>query len=311
MNIETFWTLEAILRTGTFAQAALERNVTRSAVSMQIKQLETYVGQTLFDRSGLFARPRPLARELVDTMQDALRRLETLRKRPSVAVEGVVRLGVIESMMPALLPGTMKQLATLHPGLQIHPTRGRSSMLTAAVAAGELDAAVVAEPPEGGSSRLRWRPLSSQELVLLAPPDAADASVQSLFKQRPWIRYDRKTISGTLAAQYVAQEVGDVRSNLEFDSATAILAMVSAGLGVALIQLPDPALVQSYPVRIVRLGRGAPRVQFSLVTRPVDDDDRALQAAYAAMQTAIGAAHWRGEPETQALKAKVSRARAR
>jgi len=309
MNVETFFTLEAILRTGTFAQAALERNVTRSAVSMQMKQLELYMGQTLFDRSGLYARPTPLARELVENMHRSLQRLETLRKRPGVAVEGVVRLGVIESMMPIVLPGTMKQLATQHPGLQVHPVRGRSSSLTASVSAGELDAAVVAEPPDGGSTRLRWRALATNELLLLAPPDAPEASVQSLFRQHPWIRYDRKTISGALAAQYVAQQIGDVRSALEFDSATAILAMVSAGLGVAIVQLPDSALVHSYPVRIVRLGRGAPRVQYSLVTRRVDDDSRALLALFAAMQSALGDAHWRGDPESQALKAQVSRSR--
>ncbi|HEY0294786.1 MAG TPA: LysR family transcriptional regulator [Bordetella sp.] len=287
MKIEALHTLEAILHTGTFAQAALERNVTRSAVSMQVKQLELYVGQPLFDRSGLYARPTSLARELVYTMHDALARLETLRKRPSVAVEGIVRLGVIESMQPIVLPGTLKWLAERHPRLEIRPARGRSSTLMTAVRSGELDAALVAQPPEGASARLRWQPMLSRELMLLAPPEAGEASVQALFRLYPWIRYDRKTVSGSVASHYVAQQIGDVRGALEFDSATAILAMVSAGLGVAVIQLSEPALLQSYPVRIVRLGRNAPSIQYSLVSRRGDEGSRALQAMHDAMQSAL------------------------
>ena len=52
--------------------------------------------------------------------------------------------------------------------------------------------------------------------------------------------------------------------------------MVSAGLGISLVQLADPRLCQIHPVRIIRLGRGAPVLQLSLVTRKADDDDRAL-----------------------------------
>ncbi len=56
MKIDTFATLDAVLRGGTFAAAAAARNVTPSAVSMQMKQLEAYMGQPLFDRSGLQVR---------------------------------------------------------------------------------------------------------------------------------------------------------------------------------------------------------------------------------------------------------------
>ena len=70
---------------------------------------------------------------------------------------------------------------------------------------------------------------------------------------------------------------------LEFDTVAAIVAMVSAGLGISLVQLADPKLCQMYPVRIVRLGRGAPALQLSLITRKADDDDRALGAVRNAM----------------------------
>ena len=64
MKIEMFDTLDAVLRGGSLAAAASETNLTASAVSMQMKQIEAYLGQPLFDRSGHAIRPTPLAHEV-------------------------------------------------------------------------------------------------------------------------------------------------------------------------------------------------------------------------------------------------------
>jgi DNA-binding transcriptional LysR family regulator len=276
MKLDAFLTLDAVLRGGTLAAAAAEMDLTPSAVSMKMKQLEVYMGQPLFDRSGLQVRPTRLAHDVSTAMRDALQQIESLRKRPGVSIEGVVRLGMIESMQPVLLPGVLRSLRDRYPLLQVRPTRGRSTGLATAVKAGELDAALVAQPERGASSRLRWQPMLRRELVVIAPPGAQESSVAALFRQYEWIRYDRDTVTGALAAGYVATHFKDKRSNFEFDTVAAIVSMVSAGLGISLVQLADPKLCRIYPVRIVRLGRGAPALQMSLVTRKADDDDRAL-----------------------------------
>lgn len=288
MKIETFRTLEAVLQTGTFAGAARQSNVTPSAVSMQMKQLELYVGKPLFDRSGLQAKPNRLAHEIADNMRQALHSLETLRAGNKVAVEGVVRLGVIESLQPVVLPGIVHYLRDHHPRLELQLVRGRSSTLTADVKAGQVDAALVAQPTTGGSARLAWTPMLHRELVLIAPPGAKDAGVATLFRQYDWIRYDRKTVSGAMAAQYVAAIAPEIRGTLEFDSAPAIRAMVSEGLGISVLQEPDPVSLLGYPVRIIRLGRAAPVLTLSMVSRKADDS-RVLQAVRNAMQVSLAA----------------------
>ncbi|MCT8178594.1 LysR family transcriptional regulator [Variovorax sp. Varisp41] len=287
MKIDAFSTLDAVLRGGTLAAAAHEMNLTPSAISMQMKQLEAYLGQPLFDRSGLQVKPMKLAHEVSSVMRDALQQLESLRKRASVSIEGSVRLGVIESMQPIVLPATMRLLRERYPRLELRPARGRSASLIAAVKAGDLDAALVAQPESGGSARLRWQPMLRRELVLVAPPTATESSVAALFKQYDWIRYDRSTVTGTLAARFVSTQVREKRGTLEFDSTPAIVAMVSGGLGISVVQIADPGLVATYPVRIVRLGRGAPMLQLSLVTRKTDDDSRTLAAMREAMHTAL------------------------
>src|SRR6476619_7327178 len=165
MKIEMFQTLEAVLRGGSLAAAASEMNLTASAVSMQMKQIEAYLGQPLFDRSGHAIRPTPLAHEVAAAMRQGLQHLQSLRRRSVVAIEGVVRLGIIESMMPTLLPGTVSELRARYPRLELRPTRGRSIGLTDAVKSGELDGAVVAHPVGGGSVRLHSRPQLRREIL--------------------------------------------------------------------------------------------------------------------------------------------------
>lgn len=280
MKLETFATLAAVIEEGSFAAAAATMHLTPSAVSMQMKQLEQYLGQPLFDRSGLQVRPNALAREVAASMEGGLRHLGALRRRTSVAVEGSVRLGVIESMQPVLLPGTLRYLRERYPRLTVKPVRGRSTGLMEMVKAGQLDAAVVARPESGRVASLRWYPVATRELMLLAPPDSGSRgeSPAELLARYDWIRYDRATVSGAMAARHVHRLLPDKRSAMEFDSVTAIVAMVSAGLGVSVVQLMDPTVADRYPVRRVRLGPDAPVLQMSLVLRKADEDSRPLQA---------------------------------
>lgn len=293
MKIDAFSTLDAVLRGGTLAAAAAEMNLTPSAVSMKMKQLEAYLGKPLFDRSGLQVKPMKLAYEVWATMGEALQQLESLRSRQTLAIEGTVRLGIIESMQPVVLPVTMRLLRERHPALDLRPIRGRSATLTAAVKAGEIDAALVAQPEGGGSARLRWLPMLRRELVLIAPPAATESTVAALFRQYEWIRYDRGTVTGSLAARFVNAQIREKHGHLEFDSAPAIVAMVSAGLGISIVQVSDPGVLQTYPVRVVRLGRQAPVVQFSLVTRKADDDSRLLPAVRDAIRSCLSAVQQR------------------
>src|SRR5690606_36991708 len=168
-----------------------------------MKQLEVYLGKPLFDRSGLRVRPTQLAHEVADTLREALKGLDALRSGTPLAIEGVMRVGVIESMQPVILPSMLRYIRARHPKLEVVPERGRSSNLMVALKAGELDAALVAQPPGAKAGRLSWTPMLRRELVLIAPPDTADTPIATLFRQLEWIRYDRKTVTGSMAAQYV------------------------------------------------------------------------------------------------------------
>ena len=286
MKMEAFAVLDAVLRHGTLAAAAREANVTPSAVSMQMKQLETYLGQQLFDRSGLRVKPLRVAYEVSEAMKPALARLNSLRLQSAVMVEGNIGFGVIESLQPMLLPGVMRYLADRYPLLRVLPSRGKSADLTDAVKSGDSDAAVVAQPEAGGASRLTWHPLFRRELVLITPPQSQETSLNALFRQYEWIRYDRKTETGRLAAHYVGKHIRKARSSIELDGVRAIVAMVSAGVGISVVQIADPGIQLMYPVRTLRLPN-APQLQFSLVTRRTDSESRKVAAVKEALHALL------------------------
>jgi DNA-binding transcriptional LysR family regulator len=287
MRLEAFLTLGSVISEGSFAAAAAVMNLTPSAVSMQMKHLEQYFGQPLFSRAGLKVQPTEMAHQVLGAMRDGLQQIEALRRRNTVVVEGTVRLGLIESIQPMLLPGTMRQLRDTHPRLVLRPQRGRSAGLTDNVKAGQLDAAVVAQPEKGRVTGLVWYPLVQRELVLIAPPGDTGGTAHRLLRHYDWIRYDRRTTTGAMGARYVRALMPEKRSSIELDSVTAIIAMVSAGIGVAVLQIMDPGVCDRYPVRTIHFGRAAPTLQISVVTRKGDEDSRALSALREAMQLAL------------------------
>ena len=95
-------TLTAVLASDTFSAAAGEVGLIPSAVSLQMKQLEESFGRALFDRSGRTAVPTAFARELSGAAGAALAIIENFRKRSTMAVSGVLRLGTIMNERPEL-----------------------------------------------------------------------------------------------------------------------------------------------------------------------------------------------------------------
>lgn len=284
MKFSFFETLEAVLRTGSLSRAADEMNLTPSAVSMQMKQVEVFFGQPLFDRSGLQVKPMPFAHEVASVMQLPMQQIEQLRRRKSIQIEGTIRLGVIEIMQASLLPGVIQHLLKKHPALQLKPARGRAVELIAAVKANELDAAIVVQPVKGGSQRLHWQHLFKNELVVIGPPNAKAAKIHQLFCDYPWIRFDAATSTGKLAAQWISQNMPQAQRSMDLPSVHAVLSMVNAGLGVSMVPSIDPRMMIAYPVKVYPIGRGAPVLNVVLLTRKNDPNARTIDALFESLQ---------------------------
>jgi DNA-binding transcriptional LysR family regulator len=289
MKLAALETLGAVLSTGSFSAAASEVGVTASAVSLQMKQLESYIGRPLFDRSGRTAVPTPVARELAAASASALAAIESFRARSPLAVSGVLRLGAITSVQTTVVPHALRLLRSRHPGLTVQLALDVSAPLQAAVSGGRLDAAVVVRPPRGGSSRLAWRDLARVPFVLVVPADAPEGTPQQLLRRYPWIQYERTLTGGRVAAQYVKRLCPDKRPAYELASTDAIIGMVAEGLGASVIPRPRSPLQRAYAFREVALGAGAPARQVAWTCRKTDVEDRRHAAVFAALAEAYEA----------------------
>jgi DNA-binding transcriptional LysR family regulator len=286
MKIEAFQTLHAVLRGGSFAAAAADMNLSPSAVSLQMKQMELYFGQPLFDRSALQVRPNAFALEIDGVFIESMSRLDALRRRSSPQVEGKVRLGIIEPLQVSLLPRLLRQVRARYPLLDVRPMRGRVKDMLDKLRSTELDAAIVTQPPNGGSRRLAWTPLFREPLVAIAPPESTETRIADLFRRYEWIRFDKATVGGRLAANYLARHAPHARSRIDLQSLAAITALVSEGLGASVMPGQEASLYRAYPVRVLELGRSAPHRQIAFACRRADQDDRLLRAVLSCAQDA-------------------------
>ena len=285
MRLAFLATLDAVLKRGSFVGAAGEVGLTPSAVGLQIKQMEEYFGQPLFDRSGRQARPTPFAIELAAKMQEALSVVQALREKRTPIVSGRLTLGTIRSVQITTLPTALQLVRARYPQLSVRLVQDESHPLLKQLNAGEVDAAVLVRPQSGGSSRLHWHKLAREPFVLLAPPASKSASVSELLTTHEWIRFDASLTGGRIAATYVHRVAPRATSTIELGSIEAIVAMVSAGLGVSVVPLPRDPLRSAYPVRQIGLGRQGPTRQIAFVCRAADRDSRRMTAVRDAFET--------------------------
>lgn len=278
MKMQLLATLSAVVQQGSFAQAAEQVNLTPSAVSLQMKQLEQYFGQPLFDRSARNARPTPFALQLAAVVNRSLAELESMRHVANAAPSGNVRLGITESALTTLLPQAFAALQRQAPKIALQIDRGTTPDLLQSLKAGRVDAAVVVRPVSGGSSRLLWTPLLREPFVLVVPESMAPGTVKQILGQSPWIRLDRAVVAGQMAARFVNQLVPQRQPLLDVPGMDAIVAMVAAGIGVSVLPKIRYQLRDAYGVREISLGRSAPVRQICLVRRGADAGLQRLDA---------------------------------
>ena len=208
-------------------------------------------------------------------------------------MSGTLRLGVIESAQTGLLPAMMRELRGFAPKLDVRFTRGVSRFLLQQVLAGQIDAAIVVRPENGGSGQFQWTPLRKEAFVLIAPAGMRGRDPLELLRIHDWIRFDRSITGGAIAAAFVEKAVPGKRAVMDLPGSEAIVAMVAAGVGVSVIPESRPEIRRAYDFREIRLGPSAPIREVALACRRADADNRRVQAIERALKQSLQT-HGRG-----------------
>ncbi len=143
----------ALAASGHFGRAAEVAGISQPALSMQLRALEAALGGALVERRPDGAGLTELGRDVesrVTHILAAVHDLEEVAHAKSTQLAGPLRLGVIPSVAPFLLPRLLTRVATAHPALQLVVRETITAHLVEELADGGLDAIVASLPLDTG-----------------------------------------------------------------------------------------------------------------------------------------------------------------
>ncbi len=161
---------EALARHSHFGRAADACAISQPAISVQIKELEEELGTELFERSARQVRLTGFGEEFAERVRDILRSVDELGDLARASrdrLAGRLRIGVIPTIAPYLLPAIIGNLSRTHDGLDIHVRETLTGKLINELAQGRLDTAIVALPVSEPS--LTEVALFTENFVLVRP----------------------------------------------------------------------------------------------------------------------------------------------
>ncbi|WP_067561957.1 LysR family transcriptional regulator [Nocardia acidivorans] len=235
--------LRELAHRGTIAAVAEALSYTPSAVSQQLSALERETGVPLLERTGRSVTLTPAALRLVEhtetllaTLAQATAELATARTE----LTGTLRIGAFPTAVRTILSPALVSLSRAHPRLELLVTELDPAAAPAALRAETLDIALVQEydyvpmEPEPG---LDSEPLLTETIHLAVP--GIDAGTENLAAQSdsPWIAGTSGTLCHTMTVRACRAAGFTPRIRHHADDFGAVLALVAAGQGVALV--PD------------------------------------------------------------------------
>ena len=288
MTIRLLRTLVAIADAKTFSAAAQVVHVTHAAVSQQMQTLEADLGIALFNRATRTPELTPVAHEVVRKARKLIADYDNLV--PSVLADdglsGVVTLGALRTTLTGLTPQAMAVLRGHFPQLGVRIRPGLTGSLLTEIERGHLDAAIVTKPhmmPVG----LTFRELTQEPMELIAAHQEAGDDPIELLRSRPFIRFNRSAVVGTLIDNWILSKRIRVTETMELDSPEAIASMVHASLGVSIVPKLAVPPQDSILVKHIPLGVDAPRRILGLAYRSDQIKLRVIDALHDALVSVI------------------------
>jgi DNA-binding transcriptional LysR family regulator len=255
MDVRALHAFRIVAESGSITAAAARLGTVQSALSARIGQFEAAVGEPLFERlprgirlTAAGARLLPYAEKIEALVADAVR--ATHGREPRLS--GPFRLGAIEVAAASVLSDGIARFLTSHPDVDLRLATGLSRELVDDVAAGGIDAAIIADGFR--ASDLASMPLRPIPLALFMPIDRPPEQLEQAFAFGHGC-VCRARLETILHRRRWAPRI------VELGSVDAILGCVEAGIGIAL--LPQ-ALEKGRSV----IAQPSGRLDLSLVFRP-------------------------------------------
>lgn len=237
--------LVALSEHASFTRAAEACFVTQSTLSVGLKELESALGVQLVERDRQTVRMTPVGEATVVRARELLAAAEDLVEATAAAAEpmsGTLRLGVIPTIAPFLLPELAPELRKRYPKLRLALREDLTANLLLRLNDAQLDCALIALPFE--TEGLLVRPLFEDELWLVAPEGEPLLKAKRLTVSRQMAERLLILEEGHCLREHTLQACGPAQvasaDGLEATSLLTLVQMVASGLGLALV--PEVAI---------------------------------------------------------------------
>ncbi len=240
MQLESLKMFCDVVETGSFSRAAQLNHVTQSAVSQQIRALETRYEQKLLSRSARQVTPTPAGERLFRGCKEILTRFSEVEqeiREQSKEVQGTCTVSTIYSVGLHELQGIQKYLLKHHPKVNMRLVYRRSDQVYDDVILGAAEIGLVAYPqPRAGVDVLPFR---DDRLAMVSAPDHPLASKSKVTLAAvaacPFIAFDREAPSRKAIDKLFREKGLELQPVMEMDNVETIKRAVEMGLGVAVL----------------------------------------------------------------------------
>ena len=236
----------AVAREKHFGRAAEACFVSQPTLSVAVKKLEEELDVKLFERGANEVSVTPLGAEIVRQAQTVIEQaacIKEIAKRGKDPVSGPLRLGVIYTISPYLLPDLVKQAIERVPQMPLILQENFTAKLLDMLRTGELDAAILAEPfPDTG---LAVAPLYDEPFMVAVPKTHALAKRKRISAEE--LKNETMLLLGTghcfrdhvieVCPEYArfSSDAEGIRKSFEGSSLETIKYMVASGVGLTVV----------------------------------------------------------------------------
>jgi len=262
---------EALARHGHFGRAADACAISQPALSMQIKELEETLGIVLFERGARKVRLTNFGEEFALRVRDIVRSVDELGDLARTAQDrlvGRLRIGVIPTIAPYLLPTIIRELSQTYIGLDIHVRETLTSKLIQELAEGRIDTAIVALPVSEAS--FTEVPLFDENFMLVRPREDAGKPVPNneALREMRLLLLEEGHCFRDQALSFCKIQSATPKEGLDASSLSTLVQMVSAGIGVTLIpEIAVPVETRSASVSVARFESPQPSRTIGMIWR--------------------------------------------
>lgn len=239
MYIETFKVFSDLAETGSFSKAAVLNSITQSAVSQQIRALESRFSVTLVERGRNFTLTAEgnafltASREILDIYDHLGDRLHEMRN----VVAGELRIASIYSIGLHELPPVLKRFRQLHPQVEIHVEYRRSPQVYNVVQSGDVDLGLVAYPRK--RTGLQVEIFDRDDMVLICHPSHPLAQRESIelsdLNGEKLISFEPDVPTRKVLDRHIRDHAVQIEHTMEFDNIETVKRAVEIESGVSIV----------------------------------------------------------------------------